>query len=129
MARVPRLLLVLATLLLLFGTAMHGSAFTKTSTVVAGSDLPVFFGGSLKAFWLNDCAAMLILAALLALLAAKPAMGSRGIVLLLALFPAAIGVLLYVFIGPFFAAPFNLAIAALIFLGGLFWPRQSEIRP
>ena len=124
-----RLLLVLAVLLLLFGTAMHGLAFPRAEAAVAGSNLPAFFGASLKAFWLNDCADMLILAALLSLFAWRPQMTGRATLVLLALLPAAIGALLYVFLGAFFAAPFNLAIAVLVFTAGLFWPKQTEISP
>ncbi|MGH6872085.1 MAG: hypothetical protein ACREHE_11320 [Rhizomicrobium sp.] len=124
-----RSLLVLAVLLLVFGTVMHGLAIPRAEAAIAGSNLPAFFGGGLKAFWLNDCADMLILAALLALFAWRPRTAGRATLFLLALLPAAIGTLLYVFLGAFFAAPFNLAIAALVFTAGLVWPKPTEISP
>ncbi len=128
MRALPRLLLLIAALLELFGGIVHAMAFHKAIAALAASNLPAFFGGSLKAFWLADSIDALILAALFLLFAAQPQRATRPVILLLALMPASIAVLLYTFLGNFFAAPFMLVIAALVFAAGLFWPRADAQR-
>jgi hypothetical protein len=124
----PRLLLLIAALLELFGGVVHAMAFHKAVAALAASNLASFFGASLKIFWLADSANAVILAAIFALFAWQPQRASRPVIFLLALMPAAIGVLLYAFLGNFFAAPFMLVIAALVFAAGLFWPGPDALQ-
>lgn len=97
---------------------MHTSAFKKVVVTVAASNLPVFFGNSLKALWLIDSVTLLILAVAFGLIAIKPVVASRSVILLLALLPAATSILLYTFIGNFIPAHMLLAAAILVFLAG-----------
>ncbi|HXL98618.1 MAG TPA: hypothetical protein VN932_01710 [Rhizomicrobium sp.] len=124
-SRIPRLLLAIAALLMLFAAVMHALAYRKADAAVAVSNLAAFFGASLRTFWLNDSAVTAIVAAICILLVVRPQAASRAVILLLALIPATIGVLLYIFLGNFFAAPFMLVVAALVFAAGLSWPKTA----
>jgi hypothetical protein len=121
-ARTPRLLLAFASLLLTAGAAMHAAAFKRTLAAVATSDLRPFFGNSLKMLWLGDSATLFLLGALFALIAARPSVATRPVVMLLAFIPAATAVLIYVFLGSFFAGHLLMAIAAAAFFAGLQFP-------
>lgn len=123
-ARTPRLLLAFASLLSATGGALHAAAFKKAQLVITASDLPRFYGGSSKGLWLADSATLLILAVIFGLVAARPSMATRPLVMLVALIPAATAVMLYTFLGGFFAGHLLLVIAALAFLGGLLLPRD-----
>jgi hypothetical protein len=85
---------------------------------ITGSNLPRFFANSSKALWLADSTTMLSLAALFGLIAARPLVATRAVVMLLALIPAATGVLIYVFLGSFFAGHILMATAVMVFLAG-----------
>jgi len=121
--RTPRLLLAFASLLSALGGAIHAAAFRKAQTVITASDLPRFYGGSSKGLWLADSATLFILAVIFALVAARPSTASRSLLMLVALIPAATAVMLYTFLGGFFAGHLLMAIAVLAFLGGLLLPR------
>jgi len=124
-----RILLALAAAAMLAAAILHASAFPRAEHAVAASNLAPFFGGSLKAFWLNDSLVTAILAVLGFYFVLRPRAATGGTIMLLALIPASIAVLLFVFLGLFFAAPVMLVIAGLIFAAGLFWPNRMEIAP
>jgi hypothetical protein len=120
----PRGLLATAAALLLFGAAMHTSAFPRTQAAVAASNLASFFGESLKALWLIDSVTLLTLAVVFSLVAARPTLASGVVVALLALVPAATAALLYRFIGSGFAPAHLLLLAAVLaFVAG--WIRAT----
>jgi len=118
-ARVPRFLLAFSSLLLVVGGYMHAAAFKRAVAAVDASNLPSFFGNSLKLLWLGDSTTMFILVAVFTLIAARPSAVTSPVVMLLALIPAATAVLLYAFLGSFFAGHLLLAVAALVFFAGL----------
>jgi hypothetical protein len=101
---VKRVLLALPAALLAVGGATHLLAFPKAADAVAASNLPAFFGNSLKALWVMDSCGMFVLSAICGTLVARPAHASRAIVALLSLIPLSTAALLYAFIGNFFAA-------------------------
>ena len=119
MARAPQLMLGVASFLMALGGAMHAAAFNRAAVAIAGSNLPRFFGDCSKALWLADSTTMFSLAALFGLIAAKPSAATRPVVMLLALIPAATGVLIYVFLGSFFAGHILMATAILVFFAGV----------
>ncbi len=121
-ARVPRFLLVTASLLQVLGGIAHTAAFHRARTAIETSNLPPFFGKSCKALWLADSTTMFILAVVFGLIAVRPVVATRPVVVLLALIPAAIAVLIYTFLGSFFAGHILLATAAAVFLAGLQFP-------
>jgi hypothetical protein len=122
-----RYFLAFSSLILGAGGLMHAAAFNRAAAAVASASLPPFFANSFKALWLIDSATQLILAALLAAIAARPAVATRPVVLLLAFIPAATAGLIYRFVGSFFAGHLLAAAAAGILLGGLcFQPMERE---
>jgi hypothetical protein len=98
---------------------MHAAAFSKTLTVIDKSNLPVFFANSFKMLWIGDSATLLILAAIFGWAAARPLAAQRPVLGLLALIPAATAVLMYGFIGPFFAIPLLVAPAMAVWVATL----------
>lgn len=70
--RAPRLLLALAALLAAMGAALHASAYKRAVAAVDASNLAPFFGKSLKGLWLGDSATLILVAAIFALIAARP---------------------------------------------------------
>jgi len=104
------------------GSVMHALAFHRAQSVVRVSQLPPFFGNSFKSLWLGDSTTMLALAVIFGVIAIRPAVATRPLVLLIALIPAATAVLLYVFLGNFFAGHIHLATATAAFLAGLRFP-------
>jgi hypothetical protein len=118
----PRLLLGFSSLILALGAFVHAAAFGKALAAIGRSDLAPFFGTCLKALWLADSTTCLILAATFALIAARPAVATRPLVLLLALIPTATAVLIYTFLGGFFAGHFLLVPAVAAFVAGLRLP-------
>lgn len=104
-----RALLCLPVLLLAAGGVVHLRAFPQAADAVAASNLPPFFGNSLKALWVMDSCGMFVLAAVCAVLVARPRMASRWVVALLSLIPLSTAALLYLFIGTGFAAAHVLA--------------------
>ena len=127
--RTPRILLALSALLSAVGGAIHAAAFRKALAALDASDIPKFYAGSSKGLWLADSATLFILAALFALIAARPSTARRPLVILIALIPAATAILLYTFLGNFFAGHLLLAIAGLAFLAGLQFPASDKSVP
>jgi MFS family permease len=124
--RAPRFLLALASLLSALGGAIHAAAFRKALAAIDASDIPKFYASTSKGLWLADSATLFILAALFGLLAARPSTGRRPLVILTALIPAATAILLYTFLGNFFAGHLLLVIAGLAFLAGLQFPASEK---
>jgi hypothetical protein len=85
------------------GGVAHTAAFHRARTAIETSNLPPFFGKSCKALWLADSTTMFILAVVFGLIAVRPSVATRPVAVLLALIPAAIGVLICTFLGGFFA--------------------------
>ena len=114
-----RCLLWIAAALLLLGAFLHTSAFPRVLSAVASSNLPSFFGQSLKGLWLIDSMTLLILAVVFGLLAAKPALASGLVLALIALIPVGTAVLLYIFMGLFPAAHLLMVAGGLAVAAGL----------
>ncbi len=125
-ARTPRLVLALSSLLSAAGGAIHAVAFRRARVAIDASNLPHFYAASSKGLWLADSVTLLIVAAVFGLIAARPSTVTRSLVLLVALIPAATAILLYTFIGNFLAAHLLLMIASLAFVGGLQFPRSLD---
>ncbi len=122
-SRAPRFLLALAALLAAAGTTLHALPFGKAAGVITASSLPPFYRNTFQALWLGDSANLFALALLFGLIAARPAVATRPIVLLLAVLPAATAALIYWFLGMFFAGHILVVIAGLASIAGLRFPR------
>ena len=101
------------------GGLMHARAYSKAAAAVASSSLPDFYGNSLKALWLIDSATLFLVAAALVVIAARPALASGTIIVLIALIPGATAALLYVFMGSFLPAHLLLVATVLAMAVGL----------
>jgi len=101
---------------------MHAAAFPKALVAIDGSNLPHFYGGSSKGLWLADSATLFLLAAIFGLIALRPSLATRTVVILVALIPAATAVLLYAFLGGFIAGHLLLLIAVLALVAGAQFP-------
>jgi hypothetical protein len=116
---IPRSLLALASLLSAAGGAMHSAAFRKAVTAIDASGLTAFYAGSSKGLWLADAATLFVLAMLFGVAAARPSTATGPFLILVALIPAGTAIMLYTFLGNFFAGHLLLAIAALAFFAGV----------
>src|SRR5438132_13600270 len=115
--RVPvkaaRVLLAVSACVFAFGSAMHAIAFaTKAAPEIERAAVPQFFGAELKGLWLTDSTTLLAVGVLCAVIAARPMIASRPVVMLLALLPASTAVVLYVFLGGLCAAQLLMAASA-----------------
>ncbi len=117
--RISKWLLLVAAALLVAGAGLHTAAFPKIGPVVRASSLPTFHAQSYQALWLGDSATLFVLATILVVISMQTQIAARGLLLLLAVIPLATGVLLYAFIGNFFAAHLLIGISALIALAAL----------
>lgn len=117
-----RILLSISALILAAGAVLHAAAFRKALQALSASNLPVFYANSCKGLWLADASTLFTLAILFACIAARPALSTPLAVALLSLIPAATAVLIYVFVGSFFAAHLLLFAAAAALAGGALLP-------
>jgi hypothetical protein len=121
-----RILLASSAILLAVGAWIHTSAFNKMSAAVAKSDLIPFTAKSLRILWLEDSVVLLVLAALFAVIAAWPSAGTRWVIVLIALIPAATAMLVYYFVGNFIAGHLLLAAAIVAILSGFQYPAANQ---
>jgi hypothetical protein len=125
MASIPTLLLGLTSLILGFAGVAHAVAFRRATSAVASSGLMPFFSGTFLSLWLIDSANCLVLAALFGYVAAHPSPTMRPVVLALALMPAASAILIYKFLGSFYAGHLLLAAAVAAFLAAATLPSNG----
>jgi hypothetical protein len=126
MKSLGRLLLAFSAVLLAIGAWMHTSAFNKMSAAVARSDLIPFAAKSLRILWLEDSVVLMVLAITFAVIAAWPSAGTKLVIVLLALIPAATAALVYYFVGTFIAGHILLAAAIAAILGGFQYPTANR---
>lgn len=118
----PRLLLAVSSLLAAAGAVIHAAPFNRALSAIRAANLKPFYANSFKALWLGDSTTLFTVAVLFALFAARPSLATRPVIILVALIPAAVAVLIYVFLGNFFAGHILMAIAALAFAASLRFP-------
>jgi hypothetical protein len=123
-----KVLLASSAAICMFGGIMHAIAYAgKASQVISSSGLPAFFAAELKVLWLADTTTLMAVSLVFALIAAKPQSASRGVMMLLAIVPAAITVLLYFFLGPFYAGHMLLIASAMALAAGVILPAQASV--
>ena len=123
--QLSRSLLAASAAVLAFAGLLHATAFNKAASAVASSNLPVLYANVLKAFWLMNSTTLILLAIVFGLTAIRPHVATGSVIVLLALIPAAIAVLLYMFMGMFIPAHMLLAAAAIAFFAG--WLRKQKV--
>ena len=120
-----RVLLAVAALIQGGGGVVHALAFGKAETVLDNTNAPAFYVNSFKALWLGDSATLIAVSLILVCIIARPALASRLVVGLLALFPLATALLVYYFVGSFLPAHTLTVAAILMLLAAYFYPAQS----
>ena len=120
--RLPRILLVLAALLLAGGGVVHALAFWKAMTVISGSDLPAFYAHAFESLWLADATTLIAVGLFCLYVAARPAGASRTALLFVTLIPLATALLLYVFVGNFLPGHILIAASLLVGVATLLFP-------
>ena len=120
--RAPRLVLALCSLLLALGGLAHAAAFRGAAAAIRAANLPSVYANDFKTLWLADSATLWIVAALFAMLAARPGLATRSVVVLIALVPAATAVLIYIFVGGFYAAHLLMGTAAAAAFAAIWLP-------
>ena len=123
--RAPKFLLIFAAALSIAGAALHAAAFRKALPIIAASGLPPFYSSSFKGLWLADSATLTVLGTICLVIAARLQMATRWLLILLAFIPLTTAILLYTFLGNFFAGHLLLAIAALVIFAAVHLPRSS----
>ena len=109
-----RFLLGSASAILVAGATMHAIAFRQVAIAVRHSNLPVFFGNSLKALWISDSGTLIFVAAILAFLALRQAASGCVIAVFCCVLLAATAAILYTFLGAFFAAHLLAAVSGAV---------------
>ena len=111
-----RILLGIASLIMLVGGVVHARAFVRFDAALAATSLPSFYASSARGLWLIDSSTQVILAAAFGWMALRPDAATPVVVALLGLIPAATAALIYLFVGNFIAGHLlaAAAVAALI---------------
>jgi hypothetical protein len=126
--RASKIILAVCSLLLVIGALAHARAFRGASVALGNAKLPAIYRQDFKVLWLADSATLFTVAALFAAIAARPSAASRTVVMLIAVIPAATGVLIYIFVGNFYAGHLLLGTAAAAALAGFRLPAGMEPR-
>ena len=113
-------LLAVAAAIFGFGGAKHAIAYRAAGLPgISSSNLPPFLGAELKVLWLADSTTLVALAVTIGYVALKPSSANGTVIMLLALLPTATALLLYGFLGGFYAAHMLMAASAMVFAAGL----------
>jgi hypothetical protein len=109
---------------------MHGVTIRRTLAAIDRvSNLTPFLSKSFKMLWIADATTMGILALVFGLIAVQPTAASRPVVVLLGLVYVTVAILVYVFLGNFFAGHLLLAGALAVLLAGLLLPGAERQAP
>ncbi len=99
-----RLVLGICSLLLFFGAFAHAKAYPAAAAAIDHVSLRPVYAKDFKVLWLADSTTLATVALLFAMLAIRPPVSSRALLLGIALIPAATATLIYIFVGAFYAA-------------------------
>jgi hypothetical protein len=115
-----RALLACASLIFAAGGVLHAIAFfAKAASIIESSGVKAFFGLELKVLWLADSTTLASMALLCAYAALRPSNVQKPMLCLLAFVPGSTTVLLYGFLGPFYAAHLLLLGTAMLLVAAL----------
>jgi hypothetical protein len=116
---ISRLVLALCALLLLFGAFAHARAFRGVSLALDHANLRTIYAQDCKTLWLADSTTLATVALFFAMLAFRPALSRRALLVIVALIPAATAVLIYIFVGSFYAGHLLLGTALAAAIAGM----------
>jgi len=128
-ARPPKLLFAFASAILALGGIAHATVFGKALTALANADIRPAMAGAFKALWLADSTTCITVAVTFAYIALRPSVIAGRLAMLLALVPGFTAILIYVFLGNFYAGHMLLAAAIAAFLAGLLDVIQADRLP
>src|SRR5216684_4779853 len=111
-SRTSRLVLALSAFVFTIGGLLHAWAFRGAKAAIGRANLPSIYARDFKALWLADSTTLLTVAAFFVVAALRPAASSKTLLLLVSVIPAATAVLIYVFVGNFYAGHLLLGAAA-----------------
>jgi len=122
----PRFLYAAAAVIFAFGSLAHAAVFfLKAGAGIGASNLTPLLQSELKGLWLCDSTTLAALAAVFFYLAARPQAANRSLVVLIALVPAGTTLVLYVFMGAFYAAHMLLAATAMAVTASFLAPARE----
>lgn len=122
-----RLLLAVSCLIFGFGGVMHALAYRASALRdIDASNLAPFLGSEVKVLWLADSTTLIALALITGFIALRPRSANGAVIMLIGLVPAATALLLYAFLGGFYAGHMLMAAAAMVFLAGALTPASHE---
>ena len=124
-----RILIGQSAAVLLAAGAIHAAAFPAAAPIIDQATLPSSLRQAYKALWLVDSTNLTTLALLYAFVAFRPSAMSREAVLLSALAPLAGAILLYSYMGNFFAGHLMLVSWALATVGAMLRDRARGAMP
>ena len=117
--RAPRFLFAFASAVLALGGIAHAIAFRTALSALASANIRPALAGSFKALWLADSTSCITVAAIFAYIALRPSVIAGRLAMMLAFVPAFTAILIYIFLGNFYAGHMMLAAAIAAFLAGL----------
>jgi uncharacterized membrane protein len=110
-SRASRLVLALSAFVFAVGGLLHARAFHGAEAAIGRANLPSIYARDFKALWLADSTTLLTVAAFFVIAALRPAASTKTLLLLVSVIPAATAVLIYVFVGNFYAGHLLLGAA------------------
>lgn len=117
---ISRALIGLAAAALAIDAGLHWIFFGQGALAAIGvSNLPLTLAADFKVLWVADVTTLLSVAAAFAWAAISPASVASGVVLVLSVIPAALGVLVFLFGAPSYAGVNMLIAAALAAAGAM----------
>jgi len=124
-----RFLLAIPALIFAVGASIHGGVAPVAATRINSSNLSPLLAAQLKALWIADSTTLFALAFVFAALAISPSSASRRLILLLAIPTAAESVVVFYFLGSFFAGYLLSVASVCIIIAGLIKPSSEATSP
>ena len=123
---VSRCLLAVSALLLAGGGLAHALAYARASAVAEQSTMPKFFAAAFRGLWLSDALSSMVLALIFGLIALRPAMATRPLIMLMAASPIAVAVAIFCTMGNFYAGYLLLLSGTAALLGAVLAGTDGE---
>ena len=121
--KLARWLIVIGSLLLLFGAVLHSYGYRFVMPTVAASNIGPGLLSVFKALWWVFSVQSALLCPVIIRASRLP--NGRGVVLLSALIPAAVAIVGFCFLGVFPGSVINGLAAVLLALGGFLLPKSA----
>lgn len=123
--KIARLLVMIGSLLLLFGSILHLYGYTFVMPRVAATNAGPEILNVFKALWWSLSVPGIVLCPVIIWASRLP--GGRGIVLLCTAIPAAIGILMFCFLGVFIGSIIFCVATLFLLVGGFMLPDGAKL--